>query len=250
MKNKLITSLLSIIFLLAFVHTTYASCLTMNGTVVSLSNWPGASTMTVACRGDDVPGPSQCVGDAKTVVPSQGGTFSLNACSCLTQADGTSGRCLSVYNMPPNCRVSNEGDGSFCGLNGDVISPQVKIVCDIPTVCNSYCDTTLPNCIANGKEYYPTTKKCVGTTGTTYVTECGTPPDSGPIQNTCEIPKATNTPVPPTPTRPAPTPTRPPTPTPTRPASPTPTPTTPPPSTCPVPSAVTNVKISCPSCGL
>ena len=249
-KNRLVSYLISAVVYLACASVTFASCLTMNGTVVSLSNWPGASTVTVACRGDDNPGESQCVGDSKTFVPSQGGTFTLNACSCLTQADGTTGRCLSVYNMPPNCHVENEGDGSFCGLNGDVISPNVKIVCDTPKVCNSYCDTTIPTCQTNGKTYYQTTKKCTENGQDTYTSSCGTSPDSGPISGTCEIqPTPTNTP---TPTKtPTPSPTKTPTPTPTKGPTPTPTVTpTPKISICPVPPAVTNVRISCPDCGI
>jgi hypothetical protein len=69
-----------------------------------------------------------------------------------------------------------------------------------------------------------------------------------PVGITCSLP-ATPTPTPRPTSTPIPTPTRAPTPTPTRPTStPIPTPTRTP-SVCPV-LQVTNVRISCPSCGL
>lgn len=147
------------------------------------------------------------------------------------------------------CHRIMDGTLVLKGLNGTSPSlPDVGIQCTPKStpVCNSYCDSTIPTCPGtNGKVYQPMTTKCTVDGQDTYTSTCV------PLNAACEITQPT-----PTPTKtPTPSPTKTPTPTPTGTLTPTPTKTptpspTPPPSVCPVPSAVTNIRISCPDCGL
>lgn len=158
----------------------------------------------------------------------------------------TSGRCDDTFSI--TAVVDTNGTAYSCVRTDDklvdlnkngqaIMTPPVGISCSLPVTetCNSYCDTTIPTCTANGKLHYATTKKCVKSTGEiTYTTQsCGTTPDSGPITRTCEITVPTLTL---TPTQVPNRPTNTPTPSPTAPIS------------CPAPAQVPNVQVSCPYC--